>query len=825
MGKAKFCNWLEHGSGPFWIYGIPGRHLFPHGLGDKTLLTSMAGCGKTVMATFLQTKLLDIQKIIISFFCKNDEESKRRPPFIISTLISQLLDHPQLAPYQDKMGELTTRAYNKHKDISKISMDRLCELLQEVLSTLPPVMIIIDALDECDAENLSRGFLIERLVQISSTVAGTKVIFTSRQEEAFLKPISSCSSIEMSKGDISNDIEAVVRKAVEESPKLSLLKDKVITGLLNGADGMFLWANLMLATLKRARNRNAVEKMLANLPIGLRGVYEHILITIGQKLSEDELELRKEILSWVTTAARPMTLEELSVALAVEPGASSLDDGEIILKLENDIRDLCGPMLKISDDRTVQVVHMSLRDMLHGCMESAGGNTQGRKADQKYIVSFLSQKEHNRLASACITYVAFEAFRGDDFISRVLRAPKDLAPIAKEHVLLEYAASHWIHHISQSGEDGVDLLSHVLELLQSNNAYIWIQFLNTFIGRRSTNFSVHILQRSKLLDWAKNVGKLDDPETAQILNNYLIQAVEAGVRLSEVLLGPKHVQTLKTLQSLGCLYDHEDRLEEARAIQQRIIDTTSGITDAEVQPIFKKSCIELAYVYRVKGNYEKSVELLQLVLGGPDPAHWTYDALGAEAMADLGVVYRRQRNLPKAREMAEKGAEGLVATLGPHQLMSIRYIIELCRTYFDCGLYAEAQALLEKILKTADEVLGPEESATLHGRDLLGNILHARGDLNGAEKLLREVLRMMEQQWGKRGRSTALLKTHVADVIVDKGELAEAIDLYEGALETYEGLHGLEHPDTQSVATKLASCYSKSGLNDLMDTVTVKYRL
>ena len=82
---------------------------------------------------------------------------------------------------------------------------------------------------------------------------------------------------------------------------------------------MFLWVDLRLATLKRARNRNAVEKMLMDLPVGLNEVYECILITIGQKLSDEELNVRRKILGWVTTAIRLMTLEELSVALAVKP--------------------------------------------------------------------------------------------------------------------------------------------------------------------------------------------------------------------------------------------------------------------------------------------------------------------------------------------------------------------------------------------------------------------------------------------------------------------------------------------------------------------------
>jgi tetratricopeptide (TPR) repeat protein len=777
------------------------------------------------MSTFLQDRLAGMGRPIIQFWCKNDELSKRRPSFVVSTLLSQLLDHPELSAYQDQIAGLITKQYNKHKDITKVSIDSLCGLLESVLSTLPPVMIIIDALDECDTELLSRDFLIEKLTRLSNSVIGTKVILTSRQEEPFVQTFEHCSSLEMSKDDVSNDIEAVIRYSIESAPKLQSLKERVTSALVAGADGMFLWAELMLATLKKARNRNAVEKMLANLPVGLREVYEHILISIGRKISEDELQLRREIFSWVTTAARPMTLEELSIALAIETGTTSLDDGEIILRLENDVRDLCGPMLRISGDRTVQIVHMSVRDTLHSPAQISGSVPQISPADLKYLVRLSPEMEHARLASACITYLAFETFREKEIMGRVLLSREELPLIAKEHLMLEYATSHWIDHISASANAGAEFLDQILQFLQSDNVYVWIQLVTSFNGRSDHNFSVHFLQRSKLLKWVENSGKRKDSVSSQILNDYLPSAIESGVRLSQILLGLNHVQTLKALQRLACLYDHEDRLEESRTIQQKLIDATSTSSAPEYRQIFYKSCIELAYVYRVKSDYDHAIDLLERVLGGPDPSQWTYDATGAEAMADLGVVYRSKGELEKAREMAERGAEGLTVTLGPTHLMTIRYVIQLCRTYFACGMYAEAQTLLEETLETADEVIGTEESVTLHGRDLLGNILHAQGDLDAAEKLLREVLRLMRAQWGENGRSTALLKTHVADVLADKSEFAEAIVMYQGALETYEGLHGVQHPDTRGAAVKLGRCYGELGLLDSAETVMVKYRL
>jgi tetratricopeptide (TPR) repeat protein len=765
-----------------------------------------------------------MRRPIFQFFCKNDELSKRKPPFIVSTLLSQLLDHPELMAYQDRIVALITMEYNKNKDITKVSMDALCALLGSVLLNLPPVIIIIDALDECDAESLSRGFLIEKFIQLSDSVTGTKVILTSRQEEPFVEMIEQCTSLEMSKDDVSNDIEAVIRKSIESIPKLESLKDKVISALVANADGMFLWAELMLASLKKARNRNAVEKMLTNLPVGLREMYEHILISIGRKLSDDELHFRREIFSWVTTAVRPMTLTELSIALAIELDTTSLDDGEIILKLESDIRDLCGPMLRISGDGIVQVVHMSVRDMLHRPTQPVNWPKLSQ-ADQKYLVGFTTEIEHAHLASACITYLAFEVFRDHEIMNRALRPPEELTSVAKEHLMLEYATSHWIYHICASANAGTKLLNRVLEFLQSDNAYIWIQLISAFNRRPGADFSIHTLQRAKLLDWARSISKQKGSESNEIINTYLVRAMQAGVELSQTSLGDNHVQTLQALQRLAYLYDHEDRLEESRAIHQTVIEITTGTTDHEAQQVLRDSCIELAYIYRLKANYDQAVNLLELVLGGPDPSKWTCDSTSAEAMADLSVVYRHKGDLDRAREIGEKGAEGLTVTMGPTDILTIRYVIELCRTYFECGLYDKAQALLEHTLKTADEVMGPEQSRTLHGRDLLGNILHAKGELDTAETLLRDVLRLMQQQCGEGGRSTALVKTHVADVLVDKGEWAEASVLYAGAAETYDGFYGVEHPNTRGLAFKLARCYRELALVDSAESVMAKYRV
>src|SRR5947209_15789501 len=92
------------------------------------------------------------------------------------------------------------------------------------------------------------------------------------------------------------------------------------------------------------------------------------------------------------------------------------------------------------------------------------------QADQKYLVGFTIEIEHARLASVCLTYLAFEVFREQEVIDQALRSHDEPPLFVKEHLMLEYATSNWIHHISTSADAGTQLLNRVLQFLKS----MWI---------------------------------------------------------------------------------------------------------------------------------------------------------------------------------------------------------------------------------------------------------------------------------------------------------------------------------------------------------------
>ena len=164
---------------------------------------------------------------------------------------------------------------------------------------ISPALIVLDALDEChDSEQLLQG--LKSL--LSSNLI--KIIATSRKEAHLSTQLSSNLFLEITAEDINSDIVAYVEAKVLGSPRLShpLVRNLVITRLSTGHSGMFLWVYLTLKELKSCFSVTQVQSVLANLPIGLDGIYQSILQRLRDNLPMASFNLCYKLLTWVVSA-------------------------------------------------------------------------------------------------------------------------------------------------------------------------------------------------------------------------------------------------------------------------------------------------------------------------------------------------------------------------------------------------------------------------------------------------------------------------------------------------------------------------------------------
>jgi hypothetical protein len=102
-------------------------------------------------------------------------------------------------------------------------------------------------------------------------------------------------------------------------------------------------------------------------------MYDMIINRLQKTLDEDQIRLCRKILKWVTTAKESLTVNQLTVAVAVRKNDKEIDEGELLFDPRHDIIAVCAPLVEILSDNTVQIVHLSVKEYLYDPSRGAEG--------------------------------------------------------------------------------------------------------------------------------------------------------------------------------------------------------------------------------------------------------------------------------------------------------------------------------------------------------------------------------------------------------------------------------------------------------------------
>ena len=93
-----------------------------------------------------------------------------------------------------------------------------------------------------------------------------------------------------------------------------------------------------------------VRAALKNLPEGMNGTYDEAMERV-ERQDDSRKQLAKRVLSWITYAVRPLSVEELQHALAVMPDTTELDpDG---ITDDETLTSICAGLVVIDEKRNV----------------------------------------------------------------------------------------------------------------------------------------------------------------------------------------------------------------------------------------------------------------------------------------------------------------------------------------------------------------------------------------------------------------------------------------------------------------------------------------
>lgn len=302
------------------------------------------------------------------FFCRHDIFESLQAQTVIGSLARQLL---RVVPDLTSAYEII-RPNKAHFDFSTV--------LKTLRHTLAPdfrAYFVLDGLDECP--HPQRRELIQYLRKLQEIFALRVCIACRSDVDGLwtLRPEFFINSSVMSVPEENPEIKQFIKTALIdciESGRLDLgdfqLCLEIEDALVAGAQGMFLWAALQIASLCEARTDEAIRRALVELPRSLPETFSRILERSAKGMSGQLYQ--KRIFEFVIAARRPLTTDELREALSVTPGHDIWDPARLLNNVFSTLA-CCGSLIMVDEENlTVRLIHHSVRQFLVGNGEPTG---------------------------------------------------------------------------------------------------------------------------------------------------------------------------------------------------------------------------------------------------------------------------------------------------------------------------------------------------------------------------------------------------------------------------------------------------------------------
>ena len=290
----------------FWLYGMPGL-------------------GKTSVANSLCDRLRKSGNLGGSFICKHDNSSLREPEAVLSTLIAMLVR--VWGPFRKCVAKVL------HDEPLINPQSTPGELLLKPLKLLKkhpprPLVLVIDALDECGKHNTRRP-LLTCLVEACSLVHWLKIIVTSRPERDIKSffDTHNVANLDLAADDLaSKDIRLFTeRRMTSVATQRNLPSDwpgeESVNKIVERAGGLFIFVETLYRIVDVPEPARLLAQVLGGesqeADTGLHQLYSMAITSrIAQPTPAFYSILRAIV---VVSANRPLCDETLAKLIKLEP--------------------------------------------------------------------------------------------------------------------------------------------------------------------------------------------------------------------------------------------------------------------------------------------------------------------------------------------------------------------------------------------------------------------------------------------------------------------------------------------------------------------------
>ncbi|KAH6987716.1 hypothetical protein BKA56DRAFT_669332 [Ilyonectria sp. MPI-CAGE-AT-0026] len=514
LDSQEYKSWYEAENRTLFCPGIPGA--------GKTILTS-------VVINDLADRSRDDPSVGLAYlYCNFRREGEQKMENFLASLVRQLSQKQALLPDPVKY------IYQRHKDEgTRPSVGELSKAFKLVTDMYSRVFVVVDALDECQRADGSRGKLLSELFALQAS-QGVNIFATSRFIPEIVDEFSEGVSLEIRASP--EDVLTYLNGNMSRLPRFVLqnqtLQDEIKTKIVEAADGMFLLAQLHLDSLIGKTVPKAVRTALQKLSTG-SNAYDHAYDLIVERIEgqiKDQEDLAKQAVSWIVCSRTELTTLQLQHALAVEIGERQFDKEN--MPHVDDIVSVCAGLVTVDEHtKIIRLVHFTTQEYF-----------------RRSKATWIQNAAHANIARVCLTYLCFDIFRDGVCVHF-----KDIQDRLDKYPLFKYA-SHYL------GSHAVLALLPPLELMEflECGSAVEASFQALLVGWPSwshPSYTLRLGEKSRGLHYASVFG-LDEAVTMLLDRRHHVDVEDGNGRTPLSFAAENgHIATMKLLLGRGAKVD------------------------------------------------------------------------------------------------------------------------------------------------------------------------------------------------------------------------------------------------------------------------------
>ncbi|EJP65979.1 nacht and ankyrin domain containing protein [Beauveria bassiana ARSEF 2860] len=293
---------LDHGKSRDWQVDLI-KHMIQH-------IRRHHAKGAILATFFFHDRGTELERTRLGFYRSILHQLLQQVPDILHEVVDKF--HKS----QLSQGRVGTDWYWREQD--------LAEHLAAAISKSHEVWLFVDALDE-GGSRTANGLIEEFAALIGQSSASNgklHVCFTCRRFP--IPRITGAFELAIDERN-KPDIETFVLSGILPYP--CLLQDGIAVAIIEGANGIFLWARLAVDEALRlkgsARTSRQIYKAIKQMPKELEELFESILTSKADEPAESLL-----LMQWICFAQDVMTVRELRWAIVMDVERPGVDDPE-----------------------------------------------------------------------------------------------------------------------------------------------------------------------------------------------------------------------------------------------------------------------------------------------------------------------------------------------------------------------------------------------------------------------------------------------------------------------------------------------------------------